>query len=212
LRDARRRTLGQNFLADPRAVARFIAAASISPGDLVVEPGAGRGALTIPLANAGADVIAFEKDTVWAKQLSANVAASGLEDRVRVFATDFMTSDLPATRYRIVANPSFGSTTALLDRLLDNPGDGPWRADLVVQREVAVKRSAIPATTLRSAAWAPWWEFELGPTIARTAFRPIPSVDAAVLSIRRRNPPLLPERLAPKMRSILRRAWNPQQS
>ena len=45
----RRRTLSQNLLVDPRAVARVLAAARLRPGDLVVEPGAGYGALTLAL-------------------------------------------------------------------------------------------------------------------------------------------------------------------
>jgi hypothetical protein len=47
---------------------------------------------------------------------------------------------------------------------------------------------------------APWWVFELGFEVSRTSFRPVPRVDAAVLTIRRREPGVLPEWLAPEMR------------
>jgi 23S rRNA (adenine-N6)-dimethyltransferase len=100
-------------------------------------------------------------------------------------------------------------TTALFARLFDNPAAGPLRADLLIQYEVARKRAATPPTTLRSASWAPWWTFQLGPVVPRTAFRPVPRVDAALLVVRRRYPPVLPEWLAPQLRELLRPAWNP---
>jgi 23S rRNA (adenine-N6)-dimethyltransferase len=109
--------------------------------------------------------------------------------------------------YRVVANPPFGLTTEILSMLLDDPDRGPDRADLILQREVAVKHSQTPATSLRTAAWAPWWEFDLGPVIDRDAFRPRPSVDAAVLRIHRRRPALFPGWLAPRLRDALRPVW-----
>jgi 23S rRNA (adenine-N6)-dimethyltransferase len=207
VRDARRRSLGQNFLADQHTIAGLIDAASIEPGDLIVEPGAGTGALTIPLAEAGARVVAYETDPFWTGKLAASVEQRGLQSRVQLLTVDFLRSPLPTERFRVVANPPFHLTTVLLARLLDHPDGGPWRVDLVVQREVADKRSVSPPRDLRSAAWAPWWVFERGPTIPRRSFRPVPDVDAALLTIRRREPPILPDRLAPQMRELLRKGW-----
>jgi len=208
-RDARRRSLGQNFLADERAVGKLIRAVQIEPDQLILEPGAGSGALTIPLAQAGAQVIAVESDPVWVKRLTDTVIRVGLQDRIKVVRGDFRSIRLPIDPYRVVANPPFGVTTALLSRLFDDPTRGPWRADLLVQREVATKRAATPPSSLRTAAWAPWWTFELGPVIPRTAFRPVPKVDAALLTVRRRDPAVLPEWLAPGLRDLLRPGWDP---
>ena len=91
--------------------------------------------------------------------------------------------------------------------LLDDPSRGPDRADLIVQADVARKHAASPPVALRTAAWSPWWEFELGAVIRRQSFRPQPSVDAAVLTIRKRSPAILPERLAPTFVERLRPAW-----
>jgi 23S rRNA (adenine-N6)-dimethyltransferase len=79
----------------------------------------------------------------------------------------------------------------------------------VIQREVARKHAAEPPATLRTAAWAPWWLFEHRFTIDRDAFRPVPAVDAALLTIRRREPPVLPPWLAPEFRDLLRAGWTP---
>lgn len=204
---SRRRALGQNFLTDPAAIEQLIHAFAVESGEPVLEIGAGRGALTIPLARAGARVTAVEVDPFWATRLRELVAEHKLGERVRIVQGDFRSLPLPSKRYRVIANPPFGLTTSLLARLLDDPGCGPWRADVLVQWEVARKRTAMPPTTLRSAAWAPWWTFELGPSVPGTAFRPVPAVDAALLIIERRRPPLLPVWLAAGFRDLLRPGW-----
>jgi 16S rRNA A1518/A1519 N6-dimethyltransferase RsmA/KsgA/DIM1 with predicted DNA glycosylase/AP lyase activity len=51
--DRRRRTLGQNLLADPSVVERLLARLDLTGDELVVEFGPGRGALTLPLARHG---------------------------------------------------------------------------------------------------------------------------------------------------------------
>lgn len=209
VRDERRRSYGQNFLVDKTAIDRLIATADVRSDEFVVEIGAGTGALTVPLARAGARVLAVERDPVWVRRLRSKLEADDLADRVTVVRGDLRSLHFPDDPYRVISSPPFGQTTALLARLLDRPAEGPTRADLLVQLEVARKRSALPPTTLRSAAWAPWWLFEIGPRVPARAFRPVPQVDAALLSIRRRDPPLLPGWLAPSMRDLLRPGWQP---
>jgi 23S rRNA (adenine-N6)-dimethyltransferase len=211
-RDTRRRTHGQNFLARDAVVRELLERAELSADDHVLELGAGSGALTLPLARAGARVTAVEPDPVWARQLRSPPPYAGLARRVQVVRVDLRRLRLPEPPYRVVSNPPFGLTTALLSALLDDPARGPQRADLLVQREVAVKRAEQPPGTLRSAAWAPWWSFELGPVVPRAAFRPVPRVDGAWLVVRKRCPALLPAWLAPGFADVLRAAWEPPQS
>ena len=207
-RDRRRRELGQNFLADRSVVERLVANASVGPNDLVVDLGAGDGALTLPLLRTGATVWAVERDPDWAERLRRRVRAGGAADRCRIIETDIGRFRPPRVPYRVIANPPFGATTAILAALLDRPERGPWRADLVVQREVAEKHSTLPPATLRTAAWSPWWDFRLGEVVGRDAFRPRPSVDAAVLTVVRRDPSVLPVHLAPRLRELLRPGWD----
>lgn len=208
-RDVRRRTLSQNFLVDQSVVDRIVRHARIGPEDLILEIGAGTGLLTMTLLRTGARVIAVEQDPVWVGRLCERVAAAGLEDDFEVRAGDIRTTRLPTQAYRVIANPPFNLTTALMSLLLDEPARGPTRIDLLVQREVARKRASIPPSSLRSAAWAPWWDFELGFEVPRSSFRPVPRVDAALLTIRRRIPGLLPDWLAPGLRDLLRPGWKP---
>lgn len=134
---------------------------------------------------------------------------AGLADQIEILRQDFREVEWPSETYRVVSNPPFGLTTPLFASLFDNPAEGPLRADLLIQFEVARKRAAVPPTSLRSAAWAPWWAFQLGPVVPRSAFRPVPRVDTALLTARRRNPAVLPEWLAPQLRELLRPGWSP---
>ncbi|HSM65022.1 MAG TPA: rRNA adenine N-6-methyltransferase family protein [Ilumatobacteraceae bacterium] len=207
-RDLRRRRLGQNFLADDAVIARFLAGVDLRGAEVVVDLGAGAGALTRPLAalarSLGVEVWAVEADPHWADGLERSVSGLG----VRVIRADLRSLRLPAVPYVAVGNLPFGRTTDVLARLLDRPERGPLRAELIVQRDVARKHATSPPTTLRTAAWAPWWEFHLGAAIDRRSFRPVPGVDAAALGVRRREPPVLPATLAPRFRETLRAAWS----
>ncbi|MCB1002252.1 MAG: methyltransferase domain-containing protein [Acidimicrobiales bacterium] len=207
-RDTRRRELGQNFLVDQRVVSRFISSLDLHPDELVLDLGAGTGALTLRLLDAGVDVWAVECDPAWLDVLRRNVANHARHRSARIVPADLRRLRLPRLPYRVVANPPFGSTTELLAAFLDDPDRGPGRLDLILQREVAAKHSRQPPQSLRTAAWAPWWEFRLGDTIERRAFRPQPRVDAAVLTITRREPAILPSRLSPRLRELLRPAWS----
>lgn len=206
-RDERRRTHQQNFLTDACVVRRLVA--DVKPDELVIDFGAGTGALTLAIAAAGARVLAVERDPVWSQRLRVRVRDAGLEERVRIVLGDLRTVTLPSGRWRVIASPPFGLTTTLLRRLLDDPGRGPALVDLVLQFEVARKFAAHPPTTLLGSSWAPWWETTLVERIPRTSFRPIPGVDAGWLRIQRRRSDMLSPELAPAWETFLRDAWPP---
>jgi 23S rRNA (adenine-N6)-dimethyltransferase len=204
-RDERRRRLGQNFLRADLADA-LVTEAAFSPGDLVVEVGAGRGACTFALARRGIHVIALEKDPAWAEALRHEVRRRRL-DAVTVVCADAREARLPRRPFRVFGSLPFGATTDILRRLLRDPAGALERVDVVVQWEVARKRTAIPPSTALSTAWAPWWTFEMGRRIPARAFRPVPRVDAAMLHISRRRPPLLPLRMAPAYADFVQDQW-----
>src|SRR5215471_16149534 len=201
-RAVRRRVLSQNFLVDRRAIEGLVDGSGVGEGDLVLDIGAGNGLISGALAQRGARVLAVERDHGLAERLRAKFATW---PSVAVVEADVLTAPLPSEPYRVVANIPFGITTKILHRLLDDPGapgeNAPafslgWgeeltRADLIVQAEVARKRGTRGRGTLLNACWEPWFEFATGARIPAAAFRPKPRVDAAVLVIARRDPPLL---------------------
>jgi 23S rRNA (adenine-N6)-dimethyltransferase len=202
-RDLRRRRLGQNFLR-PELAEQLVDDAGFRPDELVLEIGAGLGALTCALARRPLDVVAVELDPSWAARLRERLRGCA---RVRVAEADFLSLRLPARPFRVIGSPPFARTTELLARLLDDPRVPLARADLVVQWEVARKRAAVPPETLRSALWAPWWELRVARRIRASAFRPVPRVDAGMLVVLRREPPLLPAAMAHRYADFVRAHW-----
>jgi 23S rRNA (adenine-N6)-dimethyltransferase len=156
---------------------------------VVVEIGAGTGTITRELASRCRRVIAIERDPRLAAVLRRRFDGEG---GVRVVEADARAWSFPDEPFRVVGNLPFAITTAMLRRLLSDPASRLVRADLVVQLEVAIKRSRRPPASALSLGWAPWWGSELVRRIPARWFLPAPSVDAAVIVYRRRSPPLLP--------------------
>ncbi|HEY9333262.1 MAG TPA: rRNA adenine N-6-methyltransferase family protein, partial [Kribbella sp.] len=107
-------------------------AAGIVPGELVLDVGAGLGALTAPLVRAGARVVAVELHPGRADRLRRRFA----DAPVTVVRADAGDLRLPSRPFRVVSSPPYNISTLLLKRLL-SPGSRLVSADLVLQRQVA---------------------------------------------------------------------------
>jgi 23S rRNA (adenine-N6)-dimethyltransferase len=193
-----RRGLSQNFLRSRRLAEDIVRGLDVRPHELIVEIGAGDGRLTEPLARHARRVIAIELDPSLAAQLRC---------RFEVVEGDALSVPLPAEPFRVVGNLPFHRTTAILRRLLDDPRLPLRRADLIVQWEVALKRTAAVPTTQLAAEWGPWWELAIVRRLHASAFEPRPDVDAALLRIVRRERELVPAGAASNYRRFVRRSF-----
>jgi 23S rRNA (adenine-N6)-dimethyltransferase len=192
-----RHELGQNFLVDPRVVARL---AGLVPPGPVLELGAGDGALTRRLAARPGPVTAVELDPGRVASLRR-----ALGSRVRVVHADMLRFRLD-TPHHVVSNVPFGITTPVLRHLL---AQREWTsAVLLLQWEVARKRAAVGGTTLLTACWWPWYEFSLAGRVPSIAFRPRPGVDGGILVVRRRATPLVPEAERVSYQHLVRAAFS----
>ena len=190
--DPPRRGSGQHFLDNGRIASRLVGDAGVTRTDRVVDLGAGTGVLTAALAERAGSVLAIEIEPSLAGRLARRFAAVA---NVTVLRADLRDVPLPCTPYRVVANPPFAHTSAILHRLLDDPGGGLVRADLVVQWQVArqrVRAQERAPVDLTGATWWPWWQFARGRRLPAASFNPRPSVDAAILTVTRRTVPALP--------------------
>ena len=193
---------GQHFLRSVRVVRALVDSAGIEAGDLVVDVGAGRGAITGELVRRGADVWAVEADPVLARVLRER-----FERRVRVVEADARQLRWPSQRFSIVANLPFAGATEILDSLLADPAVQLQRAGVVLQWEAAAKRAAIWPSTLLGVLWGAMYELRLVGRLAPSAFAPPPAVDAGVLSVVRRPEPLVPPSAFDAYRRLVRRAF-----
>jgi 23S rRNA (adenine-N6)-dimethyltransferase len=161
---------------------RLVAESGVRRGDLVLDVGAGDGALTAPLLAAGARVIAIELHPGRAAGLRRRFG-----DDVRVVEADAGDLRLPRRPFRVVANPPWAITDSLLRRLL-HPSSRLQRADLLLKRAVTrrlTELGSVHGHRLRA-----------GPTVPRRAFRPAPPTDGRVLVVDGRSSrvPSRPER------------------
>lgn len=208
-----RRRLGQHFLADPRLCRRIADSCGVAPGERVVEVGPGLGALTLALLEAGAEVLAVERDPGLARALKGIVAQwgpSALRDgRIRIVAADVLALDLgrllagppgpsepgPTTRRGVVAsNLPYGITSPFLLQLVRAGG---WRrAVLMVQKEVGQRLAARPGDaaygSLTVAVQARCRVAQVL-EVSRRCFVPPPEVDSVVVALEPLGAPLAPD-------------------
>jgi 23S rRNA (adenine-N6)-dimethyltransferase len=198
---ARRLRRSQHFLRSTRVAAELVTLARVASQDLTLEIGAGDGIITAELGRRAGYVIAHELDSALARSLRRRF---GPNSRVLVVEGDAFRQPLPGLPFRVVSNVPFDSTTRLLRYLLDDPGTPLERAALVLQWEVARKRAREHPPTLLGLSWAPWWELSLVRQLPAAAFSPAPSVDAGIVVVEKREPPLLAGSEAKPFRSFLR--------
>lgn len=174
---------GIHLLRDLSVAHRLVRSAGVAAGDLVLELGSGTGALTGPLADSGARVIAVERDPRFVARLERRFADT---DNVKVVAADARTVPLPRRAYVAVANIPYALSTALLRRLLGPDDTSLARADLVVEWGFAKRVTAPVPRDLELAWWQVRFELGIAGRVPASSFRPEPSVDSAHLTIRRR--------------------------
>jgi 23S rRNA (adenine-N6)-dimethyltransferase len=153
----------------------------VSRDDLVLDVGAGNGVITAELLRVGAHVVAIELHDARLAQLRERFAG----ERVTVVRTDASDLRLPRRPFKVVANPPFAATTALLRRLT-GPSSRLERASLVIPTWAATRWAAGRGTGGPRSRAA--FLCSLGPRVPRTAFRPPPPHEPRILLVHRRAP------------------------
>lgn len=189
-----KKSLGQNFLADPHYRTKIInevkcALAEMFPDHCqrsVLEIGPGQGALTqdiLPLTN---NLILVEKDRDLAKTLNEKYGQSVVHE------ADFL--EWPLSEYikqktLVVANLPYNVASQILFKLFEYPRLFP-RLILMFQKEVALRCVAAPNTSDYSlmSVWCQVFAdvkilFHLPPN----AFRPAPKIYSSVVEFRLRD-------------------------
>jgi 23S rRNA (adenine-N6)-dimethyltransferase len=159
---------------------RIVAASDVGPSDLVLDVGAGDGALTRPLLATGARVVAVELHPGRLAVLHRLAVREPGLTVVRADATDLR---LPRRPFRVVSSPPYAGSSTILARLL-SPGSRLVAADLVVQRQLA--RRFVERRVPGAGRWSRQFDFRIIRPLPRSAFQRQPQVDSVVLRVSRR--------------------------
>jgi 16S rRNA (adenine1518-N6/adenine1519-N6)-dimethyltransferase len=182
------RRLGQHFLR-PASVEKLVRVIAPEPGDVFLEIGPGRGALTLPLAARAARLVAVEIDGELARRLRAQVPA-----HVEIVEKDALAADLRALvppGARLVGNLPYYVSSPLLRRFLDLRGH-VRDLHVMLQDEVARRVASPPGSKeygILSVLYALYSDADIAARFPPGAFQPPPKVHSAVLRARFRDEP-----------------------
>ena len=180
-----KKQFGQNWLIDEKVVLDMVSGSNVKKGDLVVEIGPGKGVLTEKLLNAGARVIAIEKDRDLIPILQEKF--SGATAKLKIAEGDVRDIDIAEITnhepYKVIANIPYYITGLIMRKFLTNDQQ-PEMMTLLVQREVADRVIANDdKESVLSLSVKAYGEPKKLRNVKAGAFRPIPKVDSAVLQI-----------------------------
>lgn len=145
-----RKELGQNFITEASLAARIVELARIGRDEVVLEIGAGLGAMTVAAARQACRTIAVEKDAQLVPLLRAELLVNGLE-QVQVLEQDILTLDLERVAggegrpLTVIGNLPYNISSQVLVKLIRSRR-AVSRAVLMFQKEVADRLCAGPGS------------------------------------------------------------------
>ena len=179
--------LGQNFLIDGSVIKKFLKAADLKSGDIVLEIGPGIGNLTREIAKKTKKVIAVEKDPQMIRILNDELRIKNIKN-VKVVEGDILKSNIQNLtsniQYKVVANLPFYLTAPVIRKFLETRKVQPSTMTLIVQKEVAQRICARPPHMNLLAVLVQFYaKPEISSYIPKKSFWPQPKVDSAILRI-----------------------------
>jgi 16S rRNA (adenine1518-N6/adenine1519-N6)-dimethyltransferase len=187
-----KKNLGQNFMADESVLGKIVAAAQLTPRDVVLEVGAGLGHLTRLLARQAGRIIAVELDDrlmpILRDQLAGCDNVTLVEGDILKLSLSSLLSPL-SSDYKVVANLPYYITSAVLQYFLEGEPP-PARMVITVQYEVAQRITAQPGDmSLLAVSVQFYGQPRIVTRIKAGAFYPRPEVDSAIVRIERHPMP-----------------------
>ena len=184
-----KKSLGQNFLKSSIALKKIIEAGEISPEDIILEIGPGKGALTEKLLEKSNHIIAVEKDQNLFVFLSEKFAKEIKNKKLTLKEDDILKVQAGPGQYKVVANIPYNITGAILKKFLTEKNQ-PSMMVLMVQNEVA-KRICVQAgpgrkrkESILSISVKAYGEPKIIMKVPARYFSPAPKVDSAIISIK----------------------------
>ncbi|GIO28492.1 hypothetical protein J43TS3_31030 [Ornithinibacillus bavariensis] len=161
--------------------------ARISKNDLVLELGAGKGAITEALSNKARKVLAVEYDQKFINKLKQ------LEMKnTAIIQQDILKISLPREHFVVVSNIPYAITTAIMKMLLNNPANSFQRGVITMEKGAAKRFTSTIVKDPYIIAWRMWFDIRYVKDISRKNFSPPPRVDSAIVTIKKKTEPIVP--------------------
>ncbi|MDP3284162.1 MAG: 16S rRNA (adenine(1518)-N(6)/adenine(1519)-N(6))-dimethyltransferase RsmA [Desulfobacterales bacterium] len=194
-----KKQFGQNFLSDPKTAEMIVSRSFISKEDILLEIGAGLGALTVPLALASEKVYAVEKDANLLPLLKNELNAKNI-DNVIIVNENILETDIESIAAKhgrkivVIGNLPYNISSQVLVKLI-NQRSCISRAVLMFQKELSERICAKPgckdygriSVMLRYCA-------DIGKIadVKASLFFPKPKIDSQIIEIRFKESPDFP--------------------
>lgn len=185
-----KKKFGQNFLTDKNLLEKIVNKAEVSSDDVIVEIGAGAGALTEVLSSHAKKVISFEIDKDLIETLSQKFDGTNVElhfiDIMKI--SDEEINKIAGEKFKLVANLPYYVTSPIITRFLQN--QNLKSITVMVQEEVADRIVASPKTKdygVLTVICNLFGTPEKVMRVDRKMFYPVPNVDSAVIKIDRKE-------------------------
>ncbi len=143
-----KKQFGQNFLSDPSTAKMIATLSGITSEDVVLEVGAGLGALTIPAAKAARKLYAIEKDRRLIDLLKTEILANRLSN-VELMEEDILKLDIKkltentGQKILIIGNLPYNISSQIIIRIIKSRSV-VIRAVFMFQKELARRITAQP--------------------------------------------------------------------
>lgn len=183
------RFTGQHFTKNRSLIHTIIKEANLSENDLVLDIGAGKGALTIPLAKKAKRVIAVERDSSLVQVLKERITN---HREVNVLNMDIRCMPLPSEEFKVVSNIPYNITTDIFGKLMDTPTSNFAGGIIVTEWGAALKFTKVNQASPRIVGWNTQYEMDIIQKIPNHMFHPPPTVDSAMIKISPRSNVLIP--------------------
>lgn len=181
-----KKKFGQNFLSDTNLLTQIVEKSGAMSDDVVVEIGAGKGALTKILSKTAKKVYSFEIDSDLFEYLGNEFSETNctmvFKDIMNV--SDEELNSLVGGEFKLVANLPYYVTSPIITRFLQNPNCKS--ITVMVQEEVADRIIAQPKTKdygVLTVICNLFGKSEKVMRVNRKMFYPVPNVDSAVVRI-----------------------------
>ncbi len=178
-----KKSLGQNFLINQNVQQRMVASCDLSPTDVVLEIGPGKGALTRLIAPRVKKVFAVEKDN----QLASELQNQFVDSNVTIINEDILkySFDVLPDHIKVIGNLPYNIATLIIERFLTYAQKFTVFY-MTVQLEYG-QRMVAKSSTKSYGSWSCFTQYhadiQMLFKIGRAAFYPVPKVQSCFLRL-----------------------------